>query len=274
MLFATDRSAASRAALLAVAGLASGAGIQVVVLTVDECGRPEEARRVVDDISWGLIALAVDARGEVRRAAGGGVAAEIAAAAEEHGADLVVLGARGRSDVGGLLLGVVGREVVERVDCPVLVVRAGRRAGGRRRRLLVALTGDEHLAELTRATAAAAERDARVLVVRLIPPGEREPCLAGSDELVDRMVAGLRRCGVRARAGAGGAARRYGADLVVIGSRRLPALVALLLGSTPDGVDHRRAPAPGGTGCRRSRVPRAARPWASGPGRGTLRPET
>jgi len=253
VLFATDRSAASRAALLAVAGLASGAGIQVAVLAVDERGRPEEARRLVDDITWGLIALAVDARGEVRRAARGRVAAEIAAAADGYDADLVVLGARGRSDFGGLLLGVIGHEVVERVHCPVLVVRAGRRSGSRWRRLLVALTGDEPLAELTRATAAVAGQNARVLVVHLIPPGEREPRLAGSDELVDRMVAGLRRCGVRARGhvGAGrhddadvmSGARGYGADLVVIGSRRLPALVAQLLGPGSDGVGHGRAPA-------------------------------
>jgi nucleotide-binding universal stress UspA family protein len=250
---ATDRSAASRAALLAVAGLASGAGIQVVVLAVDEGGRLGEARRLVDDISWGLIALAVDTRGEVRRAAPAGVAAEIAAAADEHQADLVVLGARGRSDFGGLLLGATGRQVVERVHCPVLLVRAGRRASGRRRRLLVALAGDEHLPELTRAAAAVAEQDTRALVLPLFPPAQRGPRPDGSDQLVDRMVAGLRRCGVRARGHIGpsrhdgdqamAAARGYGADLVVVGSRRLPALVAQLLGSTSEEVDHDPAPA-------------------------------
>jgi hypothetical protein len=72
VLFATDRSAVSRTALLAVAGLAVGGGTEVVVP---------------------------------------------AAAAAEHG-----------SDLGGLLLVSVSHEVLERVSCPVLVVRAGRQA--------------------------------------------------------------------------------------------------------------------------------------------------
>src|SRR5262245_56322443 len=78
VLFATDRSAASRAALLAVAGLAAGAGSEVIVLHVDDRGRPDQARSFVTDIAWGMVALAVDARPEVRQAAPGRVAAAIA----------------------------------------------------------------------------------------------------------------------------------------------------------------------------------------------------
>ena len=163
VLLAADRSAASRAALLAVAGLAVGGGTRVIVLHVDDRGRPDDAQRFLADISWGLIALAVDARSEVRRAASGRVAAEIALAAAEHHADLVVLGSRGRSDLGGLLLGKVGREVLERVRCPVLLVRAGRRPTGRRRRVLVAVAGDEVLAGLN-----PAESERAVALVRQI----------------------------------------------------------------------------------------------------------
>lgn len=245
MLLAADRSAASRAALLAVAGLAVGGGTRVIVLHVDDRGRPDDAQRFLADISWGLIALAVDARSEVRRAASGRVAAEIALAAAEHHADLVVLGSRGRSDLGGLLLGKVGREVLERVRCPVLLVRAGRRPTGRRRRVLVAVAGDEDLAELVRTTAAVAERDSRVLVLHL---EDRHPARAA--ELVEKVVAGLRRCGVAARGGVrpgiDGAAQEiartaagYGADLIVTGSRRLPELTAPLRGCAPRGAVHR-----------------------------------
>jgi len=247
VLFATDRSAASRAALIAVAGLATGGGTEVVVLHVDDRGRPAEALGLAAGVTDGLISLAVDARTEVRRARNGGVAAEIAAAAEQHRSDLVVIGSRGRSDLGGLLLGSVGHRVLERVSCPVLLVRAGRRASGRRRRLLLAVAGDEDLDELVRTTAAVAERDAGILVLHLLAPGAGDLQLALSEQLVQRTVLGLRRCGVRARgrvgAGVHGTAGEivrtagaYGADLVVMGSRRLPARAALLHGSVSHGV--------------------------------------
>ncbi|HXM58467.1 MAG TPA: universal stress protein [Candidatus Dormibacteraeota bacterium] len=242
VLFATHRSAASRAALLAVAGLAVGAGIEVIVLHVDDQGRPEEAEQFASDVAWKLLGLAVDAKAVVARVVPGRVAAAIAAAAAEHQADLVVLGSRGRSDLGGLLLGSVGDEVLRLAWCPVLVVRAGRRASARRRRVLVAIAGDEDLNELTRITAAVAEHDAQVLVLHLLAPDEGVLQLAASAELVERMVSGLRRCGVRARgrvrAGGRGVAdeiastaQGYGADLVIVGSRRLPSLAALLRGS-------------------------------------------
>jgi nucleotide-binding universal stress UspA family protein len=249
VLFATDRSEASRAALLAVAGLGVGGGTEVVVLHVDDRGQPEEAERLAGEIACGLIALAVNARSEVRRARHGGVAAEIAAATAKHGSDLLVLGSRGRSDFGGLLLGSVSHEVLERVSCPVLLVRAGRRATGRRRRLLLAVAGDEDLDELVRTTAAIAERPAQVLVLHLLAPGDGDLQFAMSERLVERTVARLGRCGVRAqgrvRASVRGTAEEiagtalgYGADLVVMGSRRQRARAALLHGSVSHGVVH------------------------------------
>ena len=249
MLFATDRSAASRAALLAVAGLGVGSATEVVVLHVDDSSQPGEAERLAGEIAGGLIALAVNARPEVRRARRGGVAAEIATAAAEYGSDLVVLGSRGRSDFGGLLLGSVSYEVMERVSFPVLVVRAGRRATGRRRRVLLAVAGDEDLDDLVRTTAAIAEREAQVLVLHLLARGDGDLQFAMSERLVEQVVAGLRRRAVRARGRVRTSVRGtaeeiartalgYGADLVVMGSRRLPARAALLHGSVSHGVVH------------------------------------
>ena len=247
VLLATDRSAASRAALIAVAGLAVGGATRVVVLHVDDRDQPMEALGLATGMADGLISLAVDARPEVRRARPGGVATAIATAAEQHGSDLVVMGSRGRSDLGGLLLGSVGQRVLEQVSCPVLLLRAGRRASGRARRLLLAMAGDEDLDDLVRTTAAVAEHDAGVLVLHLLAPGAGDLQLALSERLVQRTVLGLRRCGVRARGrgraetrstpdGIARTAASYGADLVVMGSRRLPALAALLHGSVSHAV--------------------------------------
>ena len=43
--------------------------------------------------------------------------------AEEHNADLIVVGSRGLSAVGGLALGSVSQKLLHRAKCPVLVVR-------------------------------------------------------------------------------------------------------------------------------------------------------
>jgi nucleotide-binding universal stress UspA family protein len=250
LLFAADRSAASRAALLAVAGLAVGGKTEVVVLHVDDRKRPREGLALAAGITQGLIALAVNARPEVRASERGQVGREIVAAALEYSADLVVLGSRGRSDLGGLLLGSVGHEVLEQASCPVLLVRAGRRApNGRRRRVLLAVAGDEDLGELIGITAAVAELDSRVLVLHILAPGDSDLQFAVSRHLVEQIVSGLRKCGVntrgRVRAGTRSpgeeiarTALGYGADLIVMGSRRLPRLSALLRGSVAHEVLH------------------------------------
>lgn len=63
----------------------------------------------------------VDATGEV--VPGASIAAGLIAAAEEHAADLVVLGSRRPSHLDALLRGGVAREVVRRLPCPVLLAR-------------------------------------------------------------------------------------------------------------------------------------------------------
>jgi nucleotide-binding universal stress UspA family protein len=53
-------------------------------------------------------------------------AAEVLAAAEEPGVDLVVLGARGLGTIGRLLLGSVSERVLQHAPCPVLIVKGKR----------------------------------------------------------------------------------------------------------------------------------------------------
>jgi nucleotide-binding universal stress UspA family protein len=75
----------------------------------------------------------------------------------------------------------------------------------------------------------------KFLVLHLLAPGDGDLELAMSRRMVDQIVSGLRRCGVRAR-GAGRTTSReiartaleYGADLIVMDSRRLPSLSRLV----------------------------------------------
>ncbi len=47
----------------------------------------------------------------------------ILAAAETHGADLIVMGTRGRGSIEGLVFGSVSRKVTHLAPCPVLLIR-------------------------------------------------------------------------------------------------------------------------------------------------------
>jgi nucleotide-binding universal stress UspA family protein len=53
---------------------------------------------------------------------GGQPARGIVAFAEEHGADLIVVGSRGLGSVEGFLVGSVSHKITSLADCPVLVV--------------------------------------------------------------------------------------------------------------------------------------------------------
>lgn len=56
---------------------------------------------------------------------------EIVRAAEEEGADLIVMGTHGRRGLGRLLLGSVANRVIRMARCPVLTVRERKNKGGR-----------------------------------------------------------------------------------------------------------------------------------------------
>ena len=52
-------------------------------------------------------------------------AAEVLDAAEEHNAELIVIGLRRRTPVGKLIMGSVSQRILLEADCPVLAVKAG-----------------------------------------------------------------------------------------------------------------------------------------------------
>ena len=82
-----------------------------------------EAEAAVTSALESLNAAGVRAHGEVRDTLFGHAAREIIEEARERGADVIVLGSRGRGDLAGLVLGSTAHKVIHLADRPVLVVR-------------------------------------------------------------------------------------------------------------------------------------------------------
>jgi len=91
------------------------------VLVPDET--TDEANAKVRASVEALARAGVKAHGEVRNTIFGYAAREIVNDAQEIGADVIVMGSRGRSDIAGLLLGSTAHKVIHLSDRPVLVVR-------------------------------------------------------------------------------------------------------------------------------------------------------
>lgn len=137
ILLATDLTAASREATQRAIDLARRLGARLLIVNVLEKrrlvggGAHERVDQARAEREAHLVAV-------VREARAAGITAEflvwegdpggsIAAAAEAENADLVVVGTRGRSGAGRMLLGSVSDHVVRHAACPVLVVRPSRR---------------------------------------------------------------------------------------------------------------------------------------------------
>jgi nucleotide-binding universal stress UspA family protein len=133
LLVAVDHSEVSARVIAAAKDLACLAKGKVWVLHVREreFGRlgltpsepDEEAQAAVRDAVDTLIQAGVDAQGEMREAIYGHAAREIVKDAREHGADIIIMGSRGRSDLAGLVLGSTAHKVIHLSDRPVLIVR-------------------------------------------------------------------------------------------------------------------------------------------------------
>jgi nucleotide-binding universal stress UspA family protein len=130
VLVGVDGSAASDEAVTEAAEIAASFGATVVVVHVNQVFggagvaivEPEEdalavLRRAVTAVEAHGVRATAEA--PVDHSAANG----IVAAAERHGADLVVLGSRRPSHLDGLLLGSVAHEAIHRLRCPVLLAR-------------------------------------------------------------------------------------------------------------------------------------------------------
>ena len=133
ILFGVDPSEHSRKALPLVTELARQFQAEVVVLHVHEhvMGRgggydvetDTEASVLTDHVVKELKDQGLSARGELRSAYFGHTAKRIVEVAKTEGADLIVLGSRGLSDIAGLVLGSVAHKVLQLSEVPVLIAR-------------------------------------------------------------------------------------------------------------------------------------------------------
>jgi nucleotide-binding universal stress UspA family protein len=83
----------------------------------------DEASEAVTTAVETLTKAGIKAHGTVRDTVFGHAAREIVSDAQEHGADVIVMGSRGRGDLAGLVLGSTAHKVIHLADRPVLIVR-------------------------------------------------------------------------------------------------------------------------------------------------------
>lgn len=83
----------------------------------------DEEANIADDVANRLKADGVSVRPEREIAFHGQAAQRIVEKGRESHADVIVMGSRGLSDIGGLFLGSVAHKVLHLADRPVLIVK-------------------------------------------------------------------------------------------------------------------------------------------------------
>jgi nucleotide-binding universal stress UspA family protein len=135
ILVAVDHSDVSARALAAARELAALSHGEVWVLHLREremmgktgmmtsAESSDEAGAGVNDAVAELTKAGIKAHGVVRDTVFGYAAREIVSDAAGVGADVIIMGSRGRGDLAGLVLGSTAHKVIHLADRPVLVVR-------------------------------------------------------------------------------------------------------------------------------------------------------
>ena len=124
ILLAYDGSKNSETALSRAASLAERYGARLTIVVVVPPSAFEETVQSGREVLGKAVAKAKRTVGDVTGVLRDGQAAdEILTAAEEQGADLVVIGRRGLSAVQRLLMGGTSSAVVAHSNCDVLVVK-------------------------------------------------------------------------------------------------------------------------------------------------------
>jgi nucleotide-binding universal stress UspA family protein len=135
IVWATDGSDAADAALPYVQGLAEGEGRKLLVVHSKEVlrgragGYPvyadeDEVLAKIHRQADELRSQGLDVTLRIETTAAPGAAHVIADAARTFGAEVIVVGTRGHTAIGGLLLGSVTQRLLHIATCPVLAIPA------------------------------------------------------------------------------------------------------------------------------------------------------
>jgi nucleotide-binding universal stress UspA family protein len=185
VLFATDFSPAAAHAIPYVRKIAKHYDADLVTLHV----RPPVATPMIEPGTWPVDIDVAKAQDEQQRDevldtfAGirtqvlievGSIQSCLQAAIEKNNTDLVVIGTRGRTGFGKLLLGSVAEEIFRTVSCPVLTVGphcdSSRGAGGQFREILYATDfSPESQGAAAYAVSLAQEFQSRLVLLHVIP---------------------------------------------------------------------------------------------------------
>ena len=134
IVLALDGSEAASRAIPFAVGLATESESRIVIVHIDErMGtkgqapidvEEERVRAEVQTLAKDLAAEGVDVRIEIGEMAsrGGEIAHAIADIAEKSGADLIVTGTRGHSEIAGLFVGSVTQRLLHFAKQPVLTI--------------------------------------------------------------------------------------------------------------------------------------------------------
>jgi nucleotide-binding universal stress UspA family protein len=266
ILLATDGSDESQAATAAAATYARAAGAMVRVVHVWnlelkhrhgawDVELRSDAEALIHETVGRLRAQGIEAEGAICRSDDDHVAAAVAEAARQFGADLIVVGSRGLTNWQALLRHSVSHQVLSNVDCPVLIVRAMPDAARDERRVLLAVAGGDDVEPATRAAIAAAGAPGSRVLVLHVPLDVRAAqgfAYVERDEEVqgtlDRALLMLKEAGVAAESmvpapdsvgrAVADTAAAWGADVIVIESARLTDLGGMLFASVTHDLLH------------------------------------
>ncbi|HEV2027966.1 MAG TPA: universal stress protein [Candidatus Dormibacteraeota bacterium] len=261
IVLATDGSFHAEAAVDATIALARGSHAEVRVVHVWnlhirhrhcpwDVELRGEARRVLDSTVERLTGAGVHADGAILRADGDHVAAAVAITARSFGADLLVVGSRGISDLQSMLEHSVSHQLLASVDCPLLIVRGATATQRPQRVLMVVASGDDIGRAARAAIAVASAPDCLVLVVhagQLIAGAQGTVYAEAADETPATIAkaiklieqAGISARGVMTQPGRAAdviarVAHTWDVDMIVAGSSRMGDLASMVL----DSVSH------------------------------------
>jgi nucleotide-binding universal stress UspA family protein len=266
ILLATDGSDESQAATAAAATYARDADAIVRVVHVWnlelkhrhgawDVELRSDAEALIHETVGRLRAQGIEAEGAICRSDDDHVAAAVAEAARQFGADLIVVGSRGLTNWQALLRHSVSHQVLSNVDCPVLIVRAMPDPARDERRVLLAVAGGDDVEPATRAAIAAAGAPGSRVLVLHVPLDVRAAqgfAYVERDEEVqgtlDRALRMLKEAGVAAESmvpapdsvgrAVADTAAAWGADVIVIESARLTDLGGMLFASVTHDLLH------------------------------------